>query len=414
MKRRATVVAGIILSIFLLSYAVRDVSLPELLDQLGEANVWWLLAATAVATFTFVIRAIRWRILLLPAVGPLPLSSSFAAVCIGFMVNNVLPARLGEFARAYSLRRIEPVGMSAALASLVLERLLDALVLVSFLIPAILLGAGDVAVSGTLRDLFTVLVVIVSVGLVSLGVLVRFPSRFLRLAERWSHRLAPERLADRLTGMLASFLAGLGALRHAHVFARALLWSVVVWGWNALSFYLGFVAFDIRGPGIPGALLLQTMIGVAVAIPSTPGFFGPFEAASRVALELYAIEPARIISFAAGYHILTFIPVTVLGIWYMRRLGISRAELGHSDELVHASAAPPGPARTSEARAGGPAPASEGGEGPDGRGAAGATTPPGPEAPPAVRTARGATADEVGSDGAPSVAGRRERSKGPT
>ena len=340
MTRRATIVLGIVLSVALLFYALQDVSTSELIEHLGQANPWLLLASTVVATLTFHLRAIRWRVLLAPTECSLPFVSRYAAVCIGFMVNNVLPARLGEFARAYSLSRIEPVGVSAALASLVVERLLDALVLIAFLVPAILLGVGEASVSGTVSQIFTAVVIGVMIGLVTLGILVRSPNRFLRFAETWFHRFGPRTLAEKVTGILVSFVAGLGALRHAHVFARALLWSVVVWGWNALAFYLGFLAFGIVEPGIPGALFLQTVIGFAVAVPSTPGFFGPFEAASRFALEVYNIEPSRIISFAVGYHVLTFIPITVLGIWYMRKLGISRDELGHSDELAHATGDP--------------------------------------------------------------------------
>ncbi len=328
MKQRVTIAIGIVLSIVLLFYALRDVSVAELFEHLGDSNPWLLAAATIVATLTFTLRAIRWRVLLSPTGKEFAFGSRYAAVCIGFMMNNVLPARVGEFARAYSLSRIEPVGVSAVLASLVVERLLDSTVLLAFLVPAILLGAGSVSESETVRQLFTVLVVIVSAGMVTLGILVRFPNRFLRFAEHWTHKLGPDRIADKIVGILESFVAGLGALRHAHTFARALLWSVAVWGWNGLSFYLGLLAFDIRGPGIPGTLLLQTVIGAAVALPSTPGFFGPFEFAARLSLELYSIEPSRIISFAAGYHILTFIPVTLLGIWYMRRLGITRDELG--------------------------------------------------------------------------------------
>jgi len=333
-KHKVTVMIGILLSILLLAYALRDVSAAELLGRLADANVWWLLAATAVATSTFFLRAIRWRVLLLPAVGDIRFSSRFATVCIGFMANNLLPARLGEFARAYSLSRIEPVEVSAALASLVVERLLDALVLMTFIIPAYLLGVADVAGPGPLHEVFVVLIVVVSLGLVTSGAMVRIPGPILRLIERWSHRLAPEGVADRVTGLAASFISGLGALRHGHVFVRALFWSIIVWSANALSFYFGFLAFGIDAPGIPGAMLTQTVIGFAVAIPSTPGFFGPFEAAARVTLELYDIAPAHIISFAAGYHITTFIPVTLLGIWYMRKLGISREEIGHSEELV--------------------------------------------------------------------------------
>ena len=80
----------------------------------------------------------------------------------------------------------------------------------------------------------------------------------------------------------------------------ALAWSVVVWLWNAFSFYLGFLAFEIDEPGLIGAMMLQSMISLFVAFLSTPGFFGPFEFGARVGLGLYDIEPARIISFAAS------------------------------------------------------------------------------------------------------------------
>ncbi|MDE2661614.1 MAG: lysylphosphatidylglycerol synthase transmembrane domain-containing protein [Gemmatimonadota bacterium] len=331
MRGRLTVLVGALVSVALLVWALRGVSAAELLRHLGEANVWLLIAATVVATLTFNLRAIRWEILLRASNGSLPFGSRYAAVCIGFMANNVLPGRLGEFVRAYSLSRITPVPLSAALASLVVERLLDAIVLMVFLVPAFFIVGVDEAASGTLRDLFTLGVVLVSASLLALALLVRSPDRFLRLAARWSRRVAPDRVANRIMDVLSAFVDGLGALRHAHVFARAMLWSFAVWAWNAASFYLGFLAFGIVGPGFLGALVLQTTISFAVAIPSTPGFFGPFEAAARVALELHQIEPARIISFAAGYHILTFLPITVLGIWYMRRLGISRRELGRSE-----------------------------------------------------------------------------------
>lgn len=340
MTRRVTIVLGIVLSIALLFYALRDVSTTEFLGHLGQANLWLLFGATVVATLTFHLRAIRWRVLLAPTGCQIPFVSRYAAVCIGFMVNNVLPARIGEFARAYSLSRIEPVVVSAALASLVVERLLDAIVLIAFLVPAIVLGVGETSVSDAVSGIFIAVVIGVGIGLVTLGILVRSPNYFLRFVEIWFHRLGPRSLADKVTGILVSFVAGLGALRHAHVFVRALLWSIVVWSWNAFSFYLGFLAFGIVEPGIPGALFLQTVIGFVVAVPSTPGFFGPFEAATRFALEVYNIEPSRTISFAAGYHLLTFIPITVLGIWYMRKLGISRDELGHSHELARAEGDP--------------------------------------------------------------------------
>lgn len=328
MKRRGMVAFGIVLSIVLLFYALRDVSVEELFEHLGRANLWWLLAATVVATVTFVFRAIRWKYLLRPAVGDVPFSSRFETTCIGFMANNLIGGRVGEFARAYSLSQVEPVGISPVLASLVLSRLFDGIATVLLLIPAYFaLGGERLAEAGPLQEILTGFVVFVIIGLIGVAMLVRFPSGCLRLAER-VFRPLPDRFRDPVLGLVRSFIEGLGALRYGHVLVITFVWSIVLWVWNAFSFYLGFLAFDIVGPGMTGAMLLQSVISLFVAVPSTPGFFGPFEFGARVALDLYGIAPARIISYAAGYHILTFIPVTVLGIWYMRRLGLSRRELG--------------------------------------------------------------------------------------
>jgi len=337
MKQRAVMGFGIVLSILLLIYALRDISPSELVYHFRRAHAWLLVAATVAATLTFVLRAIRWKLLLFPAVGTLPFSSRWAAVNIGFMINNLLPARIGEFARAYSLSRIEPITVSAALASLVVERLFDSVIMLGLLLPAyVALGAEELAQIGPLRTLVLGLIALVAIGVVVLGLTVSFPDRVLGVVGDISGRLPARfaRIAGRLTDMLESFIDGLGALRHGHVIAKVFLWSLVVWVWNAFSFYLGFLAFDIVEPGFTGAMFVQGVIGPFVALPSSPGFFGPFEAATRLSLEIYAIEPSKIVSFAVSYHILTFIPVTVLGIWYMRRLGIHRAEFsgGAADE----------------------------------------------------------------------------------
>jgi uncharacterized protein (TIRG00374 family) len=243
------------------------------------------------------------------------------------MVNNVIGARLGEFGRAYSLSRIEPIALAPVLASLVVERLLDGIVTIGLLLPAYFtLGPEALAAAGPLVDFLTGFVVLVAVGIVVAAAMVMFPRRVLAIIERFS-RVLPDRFAERLTDITESFIVGLGVLRRGRILAMAFGWSIVVWLWNAFSFYLGFLAFKIEEPGLVGAMMLQSMISLFVAIPSTPGFFGPFEFGARVGLDLYGIEPSKIISFAASYHILTFIPVTVMGIWYMRKLGISRKDI---------------------------------------------------------------------------------------
>ncbi len=343
-KHRLTVLGGLALAVFLLWWALRDVSIPEVWHNVRNANPWLLAASVAIATGTFVMRAFRWRVLLLPALSESAFRSRFAAVCIGFAGNNLLPARLGEFARVASFSRMEPIGLGATFASLVLERLFDALVLVVFLLPALYLPgfAGGQRPSVAAQVVVPATIVVLA-GLVILGLLVRYPNRALRVTDRWLHRLLPKRTADWISGLLGSFIEGLGALRHAHVFVRVIGWSLLVWLWNAGSFWVGFLAFDITTPGLSGALLLQSLVGFAVSLPSSPGFFGPFEAASRVALATYGVDATRTISFAAGYHILSFIPVTVFGLYYAHRLGISWREVERSEEVLDDSSQAPEP-----------------------------------------------------------------------
>ena len=307
-----------------LVYALRGVSFTEIASELSTADWRWLVAMTVAALFTFHLRAMRWNVLLAPSCGSVPFSSRFAAVCIGFMVNNVLPARLGEVARAASLARIEGVGVGRPLASLVLERLLDAVILMGLLMPAVIVQGGGEFLGDTMQAIIGVMAVGAPAALIALAMIARWREPCIVIARRILERFKMPRAAAQADRALRPFMEGLGALTSAHQFFRALVWSAVVWLWNGVSFYLGFLAFGVIGPGFPGALLVQTASGVAVAAPSTPGFFGVFEAAVRLALEVYRVEPATIISYAVGYHILNYIPITILGICYMKKLGIRR------------------------------------------------------------------------------------------
>lgn len=336
MKRhRLTIAIGLVLSVALLWWALRDVSAGEVLRHVGRADPWLLGASVIVATGTFVLRALRWRVLLLPVLDRSSFRSRFAAVSIGFGLNNLLPVRLGEFVRIYVFAREEPISLSATFASLVLERLFDGVIMLVFL----LLGLWASGILGgqappMVRNAATVASVLVAVGLVVLWLVARHPERLADLVRKTLLRVLPGQAAHRAAGMLHSFLVGLGALRDTVVFARVLAWSAAVWLWNAVSFWLGLLAFDIRAPGLEGALVLQSVIGFAVSIPSSPGFFGPFEAGARVALSAFGVAPALIISFAVGYHVLTFLPITLIALWYAHRLGVSWAEVERSEEVV--------------------------------------------------------------------------------
>ncbi|HSG82821.1 MAG TPA: lysylphosphatidylglycerol synthase transmembrane domain-containing protein [Gemmatimonadota bacterium] len=339
MRHRWQTAIGLAVSLVLLYWALHDLSLHELLAHVRAANVWLLIIAIINQTALFAIRAARWQIFLKPVLADSPFRPRFAATCIGFMVNNLLPARVGEFARAYAFSRIQPVSVSASFGSLVVERLFDALTLAVFLAvplfsPGLRLtpGLGDELVG----KLIFVLLVLGGATL-ALLVLIWRPALAISTFRFTVARLLPRKLADVIVQMIESFVSGLGAMRSPELVLKGFAWSFLHWGMGAFGLYLGMLAFGIVEPGYLGAVFLQGVNAVVVAVPSSPGFFGLYEASVRLALTPFGVDPGRAVSFAFAFHIGSFIPVTVIGLYYLGRLGLTWSEVGHSEEIVEES-----------------------------------------------------------------------------
>jgi len=337
---RIKMILGLALTILLLWWVLRDVSISEVWHRARQADPWLLSGAVIVATFSFVLRAMRWRVLLQPTHPDSRFNTRFGATCIGFAVNNLLPARLGEFARAYALSRTERLNIGASIASLVAERIFDGLVLAFFLfvtisLPGFPLGEGSTAT--IVQRMANLGALAFGVAFVLLWLAARRSDQSVRLFERSVGRLLTPALSRRATRIVAGFLDGLGALHDTATFVRALAWSIVVWVNLAVSIWLALLAFDITAPGFTGSIFLQSVIAFAVAAPSSPGFFGVFEAAAKLGLGVYGVDVTDTVSFATTYHILTFIPVTIIGLWYIRHFGLSWSEIGRSEEIVEAN-----------------------------------------------------------------------------
>lgn len=318
---------AILLSLALLWWALRDVSVDAVLGHIRAAHLGPLFAAVAVATVTFPLRLVRWRLLLRAETGqPLPALPLWHAVAIGFMANNVLPFRAGELVRCYAASRLTGTRLTAAISSVVIERLFDALAVVVLLAVALLgpglspgLRVGGVSVAGAAR--FAGIVAVT--GLAVAALVVAFPAAAERLVRAVSPSAA---LADRAVRFVEGLRHGLAALRSPALLAGVAVWSLVLWVVNGLSFYICFAAFDIE-VGFLGALLLQGLLVFGISVPSTPGFIGPFEAVIVAVLALYGVEADRAFSYAITYHLTTFVPIILLGFWSLARTPIALGDL---------------------------------------------------------------------------------------
>ena len=320
---------GIGISAFFIWWVLRGEDPAEIISQMSQANPWYFLASVFVGTAGYFVRALRWKVLLHPLKPDTAVRSRFASISIGFAVNNIFPARLGELARAFALTRVEPISVSGSLGSLVVERFLDAIVLVTlFLVPMALpsfpgadgLFAG--VFGGVLRTTFGLLVVFLA-GLVALLV---FPGPIVRLAERLFVRL-PGGWGPRMVGALESFLRALKVLRHPVLLTKAIGWSYAFWLWHGLSFWLGFKAFGVD-LGFAAAVFTEAVVGFAVAIPAAPGFFGTFQLGADLALSgVYGVAEPAALAFAFGYHLGGFFPITIIGLYYAWSIGFSVSDV---------------------------------------------------------------------------------------
>ena len=170
------------------------------------------------------------------------------------------------------------------------------------------------------------------VAILALGVAaVHWPALARTSTRSIAGALLPKKWADKSVAILDGLLDGLDVLRDWRRFAAVSALSLGVWGVNGLSFWFGLVAFNIDTP-FTAAFVLQSLIAFGVALPSSPGFFGPFEAVTRATLSLYGVPGGLAVSFAVGYHLLTFLPITVLGLWSLTRARLHLTDLRHAPD----------------------------------------------------------------------------------
>jgi glycosyltransferase 2 family protein len=322
-----------VLSAGLIYWTLHGVSPREVAHRLSHADPLLFVGAIFCATAIFVLRARRWQTILEPVASKIPIGPLWRATAIGMMVNNVVPARAGEIARAYALTKEAPVPFATALASLAVDRLFDAIVLLLLAATALLdpaLSTAETLAGRPLSSFAVGAVTVVLILVLGLYALVFFPSQLLRLFELFARRVSPT-AEERGRRVLETFMQGLSVLRRPARFSAVFSWTLAHWLLNALGFWLAFKAVGIPAP-FSAALFLQAFIALGTAVPALPGFFGVFEYMSVQGLAVYGVSRQQAATWAIGYHLLSFIPITLIGAYYFTRLGVRLRDLQSSTE----------------------------------------------------------------------------------
>ncbi len=297
------VLLGIAVSLGLLVYLLGSVDLRQVGHHLGRTHWGYLALSAGLTVFAVWVRARRWRYLFPPDASP---SHLFSAVMIGYMANNVLPLRAGELVRGYMASRREGHGFWAAIATIVVERVLDTLAVV-----VILAGlALAMPVPGGLKWVAFLLLSLDLAAVAVLTVLALAPARVRSgvtlLLKRWP------RVLTRALASLKTFLRGLEGIRAPAHLLPILGWSIGLWLVYALSTWAALAAGQLS-LSLTAAWAVVAFVGLGVSLPSAPGFVGIFQAAVVLALALFGVPRAEALSFSLLYHASQFIPITLLG-----------------------------------------------------------------------------------------------------
>lgn len=330
MRVRTIIVS--VLAIALFAWFLRHANLADVWVQVRRARVDLLIAGFFAVILTYIIRAYRWQFLLHP-IGATRFRTAFRTTVIGFAALGVLPARAGDVLRPYLLARQEGLNTSATFATIVMERVLDLIAVLTLLVFYVWGVADPASLPPALLRPIEVSSALAGAGaLVLMGmmwVLATHPERIGRLVFS-AARILPHRVADRLAGLARTFSSGFAVAREPQMLALALVWSFPLWLAIAAEVWLVTIAFGIVMP-FTGTFLVQALLVIGVAVP-TPGAVGSYHEAYRIGVTAFfgAAEDAAVAA-AIVTHAISYIPVVLAGVIFMAQDGLS---MGRVNELT--------------------------------------------------------------------------------
>ena len=313
---------GVAFSAVFLYLALQGLDLAVVWYHMRTARYGWLLPGVAIYFFGVWARTWRWHYML-RAIKSIPLVRLFPVVCIGYMGNNIFPARIGELLRAYVLRQTEDVPISSSLATILVERIFDGVTMLRFVFVGLPLAPS---IPGNWRQFVIVFSLLFFGALGFFFFLAASPQR-TQVAYSWViDRFLPGRLREPVRGFADRFLEGLYFLRSPRDVLMIFLTSLVVWLSETMKYWFVMHAFDFEVSFFV-LMLMNGVVNLFTTIPSAPGYIGTFDEPGIEILKAFGVNENIAAAYTLVLHAALWLPITVLGIWYVWRLSLSWSDL---------------------------------------------------------------------------------------
>jgi uncharacterized protein (TIRG00374 family) len=336
MRGRWRLLLGLAVSALFLYLALKGLQLDQFLAALRDADYVWLIPGVAIYFVGVWFRAWRWHYML-RHVETVSTRQLFPIVCIGYMGNNIYPARAGEVLRSYVLKQQYGVSMSVSLATVVIERLFDGLTMLLFVFVALPFVRVDRGVFQGFTGLvagFTLLF------LAALGVflfLAARPGLARRVYEPVVGMLMPPRHRERVLEVADRFMHGFASLGQAREVVMIFGTSVLIWLCETMKYWFVMHAFPGMDVSFLTLMLMNGIVNLFTSIPGAPGNVGTFDLPGIRILEAAGVPQSVATAYTLVLHVALWLPVTALGGFYMWRSHLSVRQIRH--ELAEADAA---------------------------------------------------------------------------
>jgi uncharacterized protein (TIRG00374 family) len=317
MAKNARLIISVLISVGCLAWALNGLELDKFWQDVTTANYLWLIPGVTVYFLGVWVRTWRWHYMLRPMKN-VPLRKLFPIVCIGYAGNNIYPARAGEVLRAYILREQEGIPVSANLATVIVERIFDGLVMISFVIfalPFTNFGSYYNTFIYTASAIFLVAL------MVFFGLAAR-PDFTERLIRGIVPRVMPQRFQARFIEFGVRSLDGLKSLRSLKDVLMIFATSIIVWLLETLKYWFVMHAFPFEVP-FTVLMLMNGVVNLFTSIPGAPGHVGTFDLPGIAILKEFGIDQSLASSYTLVLHVALWLPITALGLYYLWRSQIN-------------------------------------------------------------------------------------------
>lgn len=315
---------GLFISIVFLALALRGLKLEDFWQSVKHARYGWIVPGVAVYFVGVWVRAWRWHYLLGP-IKHIPTRTMFPVTCIGYMGNNIYPARAGEVLRAFILKRRAGVPVSASLATIIVERIFDGVVMLGFVfvnLPELArLASADSGFVGDLQTLSLWGAGIFAIALLIFLLAAMFPQKAAHLGQWLIDQLLPKPIREKTSAIMHRFLDGLASLRSPFHALMVFFTSVIIWLLETGKYWFVMHAFDFE-VSFFALMLMNGVVNLATTIPSAPGYVGTFDAPGIAVLVAYGVPQPVAAGYTLVLHVALWLPITALGAYYLAREGI--------------------------------------------------------------------------------------------